>query len=713
MPGAWSLHKFLAKLPLGRRRSRPPRKDRTCGVATRQRAIAAVTRMTLQPTSFRNGTLRRSAHLPAGLRGHWCLGWRSSAARGWRQPGRIVIDEAGSEQTPLAVADAILAASPRTAGWMGRLFVFYVASNAETITLESYGEASAAADSLVLRCLAMGRPFAASLVMLRHPGLMLQALWGSPWQLPQRLRKALAIAARRPGPALKYAEWVAVFDTWLEADLRRLEALAATLPSPPPRLHVLVFHGDTTPPGALAATMAALEGQAVSKVGTAVELAAALRQPADYLAVLQAGEVLPRHALGLAQVALLQAGCPAAACADEDALLSTGGRALPLLKPTPNHSLMLSGTLTRGLWLFRRDRIAEVSAPHWAECWRLAQWLRQPARDTLRIPFVLSHRRWDTEAAPPSALGQVVREHLDRLTWDASLDDSSFPLRVRPHPWHRPKVSIIIPSACRNPDVLGCIGAVLKDTTWPDFEIVLVVMQPQPPDAIQSAMIEQLSADPRLSVLHHTGPFNFSVANNVAAATTTADYICLLNDDVAPISADWLEAMMGQLNDPQVGIVGARLLYPNGTLQHGGVVMGLAGLCEHVFRYQRSTLPGYAHRSVLAQQYSVVTAACMLVRREVFDSMGGLDPILASGFNDVDFCLRAGRAGWNVVWTPDATLSHFETLTYGQHYSKSPSGIIWFSDIAFGACGERTPSAGRRARCGSGIPSPWPTVGSG
>jgi GT2 family glycosyltransferase len=143
------------------------------------------------------------------------------------------------------------------------------------------------------------------------------------------------------------------------------------------------------------------------------------------------------------------------------------------------------------------------------------------------------------------------------------------------------------------------------------------------------------------------------------------DVVCLLNDDIEVVSPDWLEEMVSFAIKPDVGAVGARLWYPDGTLQHGGVILGIGGVAGHAHLRLWKGNPGYFSRAVLQQELSAVTGACMMVRREVFQEVGGLDEQIAVAFNDIDFCLRLRAAGYRNIWTPYAELIHHESASRG------------------------------------------------
>jgi O-antigen biosynthesis protein len=169
-----------------------------------------------------------------------------------------------------------------------------------------------------------------------------------------------------------------------------------------------------------------------------------------------------------------------------------------------------------------------------------------------------------------------------------------------------------------------------------------------------------------VTVIRDDRPFNFSALNNAAVERTSGRVLCLLNDDTEVIAEEWLTEMVGHLLQPGVGAVGAKLYYPDGRIQHGGVIVGIGAVAGHAHRMSDRLSPGYCGRLLSAQNFSAVTGACMLVRRQAWEEVGGLDEEnLAIAFNDVDFGLRLRRAGWRVVWTPHATLYHHESVSRG------------------------------------------------
>ncbi len=492
--------------------------------------------------------------------------------------------------------------------------------------------------------------------------------------LTGRLREQFTWLAWTLHAPAGYVLWVKHFDAWP----------AAPPPTAPEQATVgaLVFQRDPEAPAALEATMASIAAQGVAMPHAVLagpdsarwrEAASGLA--ADYVALIQAGEVLPLHASWFAGAKLRLLGLPATAIADEDRLGADGDRSDPLFRPQPNHALMLSGTLSRGVWFVRRDALLahpDDRDPGWAECLRLAVWLRRHEAGEdggQRIPFILTHRRPDAEAAPDTAIAAVVNDHLIRSAAPLRARPS-FPLVLRAESVPRERVAIIIPSTLRSSLAHDCIRSILEGTGHRDFEMVVGVTQVGELDDTQRREAAVIKADPRTRVVHLRHPeFNFSRVCNELAAMTSARVILLLNDDVSVIAPGWLEEMLAHLADPAVAIVGAKLLYPDRTVQHGGVIIGLAGLCDHANRHLVRTAPGYACRAIVAQEFSAVTGACMLIRRPVYEAVKGLDEGYPSAFNDVDLCLRVRELGYRVVFAASAELVHHESQTYGEHYA--------------------------------------------
>jgi O-antigen biosynthesis protein len=167
-------------------------------------------------------------------------------------------------------------------------------------------------------------------------------------------------------------------------------------------------------------------------------------------------------------------------------------------------------------------------------------------------------------------------------------------------------------------------------------------------------------------VLHHPGPFNFSAISNVGARATKARVLLFLNNDIAMLEPSWLKAMVRYAIKPEIGVVGAKLLFPNGRLQHAGVVLGFGGIAGHLYRRFPPDHRGYLDQLTVPREIAAVTGACIAVERSKFEAVGGFDAEhLPVDLNDIDFCLRIAERGWTNIWTPEATLVHHQSGTRG------------------------------------------------
>ncbi|MFG5118262.1 glycosyltransferase [Methylorubrum sp. POS3] len=246
----------------------------------------------------------------------------------------------------------------------------------------------------------------------------------------------------------------------------------------------------------------------------------------------------------------------------------------------------------------------------------------------------------------------------------AILRDGTLDLhRNRPEP--APLVSIVIPSRDR-PDLIARVTAdVLDRTDYPAIDLVIVDNGSTDPAVL--ALYDRLRADPRVRIEAFPQPFNFAAMVNQGVEAARGEILVLLNNDVAVLRPDWLDAMVAQAVRPEVGAVGAKLLYEDGRLQHAGVVVGLGGEAGHILRRRPAETAGHLGRMRVTHEVSAVTAACLAVSRDKYRAVGGFDAVaFAVDFNDVDFCLRLRAAGWKTVWTPQAVLSHLESVSRGR-----------------------------------------------
>lgn len=406
--------------------------------------------------------------------------------------------------------------------------------------------------------------------------------------------------------------------------------------------------------------------------------------------------VLRPGALHAALAALEQRPDTHVLYADEDALDEDERRLAPNFYCDYNPDLWLSGD-PLGRWvLFQADAVRQAGAFAGIDpatmrhdlLLRMAERCEDPNRQMLHLPQILSHRldkrSVDAFASPvallqlvgqgtaaasatdPAQTVQTVQRHLDRSGVAATaLPHPDLPghCRVRfalPKP--TPKVGIVIPTR-DNVGVLSvCLDTLLECSTYPDFNVVVVDNGSCNPETLHYL---QAITDPRVKVIRDDAPFNFSRVVNTGVAAVDGEVVCLLNNDMEITQPDWLEEMAGWAIQPGVAAVGARLWYGEGLLQHGGIVLGIQGMAGHAHKFLKRGDPGYMNRAELHQTMSAVTGACMVVRRSVYDELGGFDEALGVAYNDVDFCLRARKAGYRNVWTPHAEMIHHESISRG------------------------------------------------
>jgi O-antigen biosynthesis protein len=557
-----------------------------------------------------------------------------------------------------------------------KLGVFFLSSDRVRLATDLFG-IEIPNFELWLRFVRLGRPLAFIGVVLQNFVTFRAKLVFSTGSLPRRFREAV-IAAARDGQSFPktYSDWLRlVREPMVRAGERGSNESqdASTI---------------------LTAICAGQNSSAANLHRTIDSLAAQHRQPtaviskrgkqggesyvASYVAILQAGEQLVPHALQILSREIKAHHFPDILYADEDNLNTEGVRFAPVLKPQPNVLLMCSGTLSRGVWIVRRDLLPENLDPlieRSAETIRLQSWfcafLANRARRTFRIPYVLTSRYVATDSAPAAELSSVVNGFLQEAGISASVA-SSYPLRLR---WDAdeivlPKVSLLVASKLEGETQLSCMLSILTETVYPKLEMIVVVTQNHPLTPHQQRMADRFAAhkNVRVHVLQEQ-IFNYSKANNVAASLSNGEFVCLLNDDVSPLDGRWLKTMVSMFSVPGCGAVGPKLLYPDRTVQHGGVIMGLAGLLEHAHRHIDQNDHGYAWRASLDQEMSAVTGACILLRRSTFDELGGLDEKLPTAFNDVDFCLRLRELGLSVIYAGSVEMTHHETITFGPaHY---------------------------------------------
>ena len=255
----------------------------------------------------------------------------------------------------------------------------------------------------------------------------------------------------------------------------------------------------------------------------------------------------------------------------------------------------------------------------------------------------------------------AIESHLRERGYENAELQAPMPGRYRVWYGHtdRPIVSIMIPTKNQLPMIQRCVESILEKTSYKNYEILIIDNNSDEPEAVQWLDGIAEIGGAKVRVLRYPKPFNFSAMNNFAAQQAVGDYLLLLNNDTAVIDEHWLDAMLNHGQRPEVGAVGAKLLFPNGTIQHAGVILGLNGPAEHPFIGEPMDAAGYMQRLQVDQNYSAVTAACLLVRKEIYFAVGGMDEeSFKVSYNDVDLCLKIREQGYLNVWTPHAVLLH-------------------------------------------------------
>jgi len=287
------------------------------------------------------------------------------------------------------------------------------------------------------------------------------------------------------------------------------------------------------------------------------------------------------------------------------------------------------------------------------------------SREIRHIPRILVHSRNHPRIAPTDSGAKAVRKAIEKQGIPATVEPlpGKIAYRIRPILEHSPKVTIIIPTRDGYRWLKPCVEGILEKTSYPDFE--MIVVDNQSSDKRTLEFLDDMAARGSIRLFSYDQPFNFSAINNFGASKAKGEILCLLNDDIEVISPDWLSEMVGWAAMKGVGAVGAKLYYPDGRIQHGGVVLGPKG-GFHAFRFFSSHAKGYCDRLMVLQNYSAVTGACLAVRKDLFDSVGGLDEkYFPVAFNDIDFCLKLLQKGYKNIWTPFAELLHKESVSRG------------------------------------------------
>ena len=474
------------------------------------------------------------------------------------------------------------------------------------------------------------------------PRAYLTAIW---W----RLRRKRLRARGQMAPLLAQAR--RAYDLWqLEENLFGLPNVASDLPAP-----IVALVDVASGQGELDQTISSLsaEGVAALPIGsqdipTLADAVSRIDWSQDpWLLPIAAGDRLSRGAGTVYRNAVTSTDARIV-YADDDVLDHKGRRTAPHFKPDWNSELFRHFDYISGSCILRasREEMEAISGVH--------DWVCQLATRRLR-------------EGPPLHLRQILHHRKMRPRPLAPLTPE-LPSR------NLPPVTIIIPTRNRVDLLKTCLKGV-SATDYPEVEVIIVDNDSDDPETL--AFLANL--DPtHHRILRHGGPFNYSAINNRAVNEARGQLLCLLNNDIEVVEPGWLKIMASQAMREDVGAVGARLLYPDGRIQHAGVVLGMGNAAGHAHRFIQPYEEGYFHRHALPQFASAVTAACLVVARDRFLAVGGLDEQnFAVAFNDVDLCLRLNQKGWQALYEPRATLIHHESVSRG--LDKDPVGAARFA----------------------------------
>jgi O-antigen biosynthesis protein len=525
-----------------------------------------------------------------------------------------------------------------------------------------------------------------------------------------------------PEERARYSRWVAVYDTIGSADRSLIRAHLATLTERP--LISVILSTAGKPIGALRETFnsvflqlygnwelcivvdvvaepviesllhLAKRGDRRIKLvrGSSADGVAAVTNAAlglatgEFVTFLRVGDILPEHALYEVACALSGEQRIDILYTDHDQIDPDGERSDPWFKPGWDPDLLLAQDYIGDLAVYRRTLVQAVGFLRpdceGAEFYDLAlRAMGVTAPDRVHhLPAILYHRRSETETnglekallALRAIRGaqRAVRDHLNArgITGAQLLPASHSRNAVRitwPVPDPSPLVSVIIPTRDHAELLTQCLEGVLHRTDYSDIELLIVDNDSVEPATV--TLLDRLSREePRVRILRSPGPFNYSVLNNAAARVAHGEVLLLLNNDIEVIEPGWLRELVSHALRPDVGIVGAKLIYANEKIQHAGVTFGPEGQITHLHRFASRNDPGYCGQLSVARTLMAVTGACVAIRRAVFFEVGGFDEInLQVGCNDIDLCLRLRKFGYRVVWTPFAELFHLESVSRG------------------------------------------------
>ena len=468
-----------------------------------------------------------------------------------------------------------------------------------------------------------------------------------------------------------YRQWLERTRAESEARRAALIELLAGLEGGP--RFSIVLPGDQPDPALLERSVASLRGQLYESW----ELSTVRDASGDFVAFLALGDELAPDALAELAVAITDDPAVDVLYTDEDEIDERGKRTRPFLKPDWSPDYLLSFDYVGRLFVVRRELLEALgSEVDGSRDYDLALRATERADRVGHVAKILYHRHAASDRqVDPETGRKALQDALQRRGEDAQAFGGSYPrtYRVRRRQ-PSPLVSVVIPFKDGADLLRGCLDGLHRLAGYERWEALLVDNGSWEPET--EALLRLVEHDPKCRLLEYDRAFNWSAVNNWAAEQAAGDLLLFLNNDVEGIAHGWLQAMVEHALRPEVGAVGARLLYPDGRIQHAGVLVGVGSVADHAFRFAPAAEPGYFYMPDAIRNYTAVTGACMMVRRDTLDELGGFDEDLAVAYNDIDFCLRLRERGYLIVYTPYAELLHHESVSRGRSTDTAEARIM-------------------------------------
>jgi glycosyltransferase involved in cell wall biosynthesis len=366
---------------------------------------------------------------------------------------------------------------------------------------------------------------------------------------------------------------------------------------------------------------------------------------------------------------------------DEDKITIKGERHSPFFKPDWSPDLLLSQMYTCHLTVYRKSLVEQAGGFRvgfeGSQDYDLMLRVSELTNRIRHIPKILYHWRTIPSSTSMAASSKnythwaglrALEEAVKRRKLAATvheIEGYSNMYLLRYLPIGNPKISIIIPTRNMAEIISNCLQSIFDKTTYNNFEVIVIDNGSDDQENFKLYDEWKKREPQRFAVYEYDIPFNYSKINNYGVSKATGELVLLLNNDVEVITPDWLTEMAGQAIRPEIGVVGACLYYPDNTVQHGGVILGIGGVANHSHKHFSAEHPGYFGRLKVVSNYSAVTGACLMTKKEIYEEVGGLEEILEVAFNDVDFCLKVRERGYYNIWLPHVQLYHHESKSRG------------------------------------------------